>query len=71
MAPRTITAPKSGVQKMTGLSSAANGTTALCGASPPSASLAVGKPRSPVGPPTLSYLARIWPVTTLAPVAGL
>ena len=35
------------------------------GARPPSTSLVVGNPRSPSGPPTLSYLASTWPVTTL------
>lgn len=71
IAPRTMTAPKSGVQKITGRSAAAKLAILLIGARPPSSSLLVGKPRSPSGPPTLSYLASTCPVRTLAPVVGL
>ena len=69
IAPRTTTAPVSGVQKITGLSGALNVLTRLFGA-PPSASAAFGKPRSPVGPPADSYLDKMAPVTAWAPVAG-
>src|SRR6185312_16267747 len=71
MAPRTTNAPWSGVQKITGLSLAANALTRLGDLSPPSVSLAIGKPRSPPGPPSPSYLVRMSVSTALAPVAGL
>ena len=56
---------------MTGSSSAANWLIRLAGSSPPSLSLVTGNPRSPCGPPTLSYFASTCPVTTFAPVSGV
>ena len=70
MAPRTTIAPVSGVQKITGLSGALNALTRLLGA-PPSDSAPIGRPRSPVGPPSDSYLDKIAPVTAWAPVSGV
>src|SRR5277367_67697 len=72
MAPRTTNAPWSEVQKITGWSLAENGLTRLAALRPPSASLAIGKPRSlPPGPPSASYFVRMSVSTALAPVAGL
>src|SRR6202012_555328 len=71
MAPRTKNAPWSAVQKMAGLSAAENGLILLAVFRPPSASLAIGKPRSPPGPPSDSYLVRMSVSMALAPVAGL
>ena len=61
-----------GVQKITGLSAAENAQIRLEDPTPPSDSLATGKPRSlPTGPPSDSYLARMSLSTAFAPVAGL
>ena len=62
IAPRTTIAPVSGVQKITGLSGALNELIRLLG-TPPSDSVPIGKPRSPVAPPSDSYFDRIAPVT--------
>jgi len=71
MAPRTTNAPCSDVQKITGLSAAANAEILLEGM-PPSDSLAIGKPRSlETGPPSDSYLARMSLSRAFAPVAWL